>query len=106
MPPCCAYLGLIDSDPVRQRDWDQYDPALGGAGPGRPRYWWLNFARAEHARTYTYADGSIDVCPTNCTAKIEHAVNVSGTGGGYREYVWGPVGDAHPGVGYMHRYGS
>ena len=26
--------------------------------------------------------------------------------GGYWEWVWGPVGDARPGVGYMHRPSS
>ena len=36
-----SHGGLIDSDPVRQHEWNQYDPALGDAGPGRPRYWCL-----------------------------------------------------------------
>jgi len=113
-----SHGGLIDSDPVRQPIWNQYDPALGDAGPGRPRYWWVNFARAEHPRNYSYADGTSDICPKNCTAKIETAVTVTenvacppvprGCGwptilGGYWEWVWGPVGDADPGVGYMHR---
>jgi len=40
-----SHGGLIDSDPVRQKDWNQYDPSLGDAGPNRPRYWWVNFAR-------------------------------------------------------------
>ena len=116
-----SHGGLIDSDPVRQPIWNQYDPALGDAGPGRPRYWWVNFARAEHPRNYSYADGTSDVCPKNCTAKIETAVNVTthfspNRGcthsecptilGGYWEWVWGPVGDADPGVGYMHRPGA
>jgi len=58
----------------------------------------------------------------NCTAKAEHAVNVThgyptppgGASlacwptilGAYWEWVWGPVGDANPGVGYMHRPSS
>ena len=34
-----AHGGLTDADPIRQAVWDQYDPSLGDAGPGRPRYW-------------------------------------------------------------------
>ena len=171
-----SHGGLTDSDPVRQKEWDQYDPSKGDAGPGRPRYWWVNFARAEHPKKYTFADGSYEICPKNCTAALEHAVNVTPgyptpkggadltcwptilgaycTGrrtrpraampphaaprrrchccclfcsvsvlliryvlvsscprvrllaGAYWEWVWGPVGDAHPGVGYMHRPSS
>ena len=113
-----SHGGLTDSDPMRQKEWDQYDPSRGDAGPGRPRYWWVNFARAEHPRTYTMPDGSSEICPKNCTAELEHAVNVTGANGGeckgtwptilggYWEWVWGPVGDAHPGVGYMHRPSS
>jgi hypothetical protein len=121
-----AHGGLIDADPVRQKEWDQCDPALGDAGPGRPRYWWVNFARAEHPKKFTFADGSFEICPKNCTARLEHAVNVTSGYptpkggaclgappcswptilGSYWEWVWGPVGDAHPGVGYMHRPSS
>jgi hypothetical protein len=114
-----SHGGLIDSDPMRQKDWNQYDPALGDAGPGRPRYWWVNFARAEHPRKYWLPDGTTQICPKNCTAEIEHALpNSTGASGaeckptwptilgGYWEWVWGPVGDAHPGVGYMHRPSS
>ena len=117
-----SHGGLTDADPVRQKEWDQYDPSRGDAGPGRPRYWWVNFARAEHPKTYTMADGRSFVCPKNCTAELEHAVNVTDGAGGpghpspkttwptilgsYWEWVWGPVGDAHPGVGYMHRPSS
>jgi len=113
-----SHGGLTDADPVRQEEWDRYDPSKGDAGPGRPRYWWVNFARAEHPKKYTYADGSYDICPMNCTAEAEHAVNVTAgyptppggaslAGwptllGSYWEWVWGPVGDANPGVGYMH----
>ena len=121
-----AHGGLTDADPVRQKIWDQYDPSKGDAGLGRPRYWWVNFARAEHPKKYTFADGSYEICPQNCTAALEDAVNVtsgypSPRGGGclgprpcfwptilgsYWEWVWGAVGDAHPGVGYMHRPSS
>ena len=117
-----SHGGLTDADPVRQKEWDAYDPSKGDAGPGRPRYWWVNFARAEHPKKYTYADGSYDICPMNCTAKAEHAVDVTdgyptppgGASlaswptilGSYWEWVWGPVGDANPGVGYMHRPSS
>jgi hypothetical protein len=91
-------------------------------------------------------DGTKQVCPKNCTADLEHAVNITEGGadvkktwyamamqnhrfalwyatgeqahvfammhdrptvlGSYWEWVWGPVGDAHPGVGYMHRPSS
>jgi hypothetical protein len=114
-----SHGGLIDADPLRQPEWDRYDPARGDAGPGRPRYWWVNFARAEHPRKYTMPDGSAVICPKNCTAALVHALNVTETCGGhdckatwptilgsYWEWVWGPVGDAHPGVGYMHRPSS
>ena len=30
------------------------DPAKGDAGPGRPRYWWVNLARAEHPRNFSF----------------------------------------------------
>jgi len=78
----------------------------------------LVFTGAEHPRKYTFEDGSYEICPKNCTAGLEHAVNVTGANGGeckstwptilgsYWEWVWGPVGDAHPGVGYMHRPSS
>ena len=72
-------------DPVRQKEWNQYDPSLGDAGPGRPRYWWVNFARAEHPRTYTMPDGTKQVCPKNCTADLEHAVNVTEGGAGVKQ---------------------
>ena len=111
-----SHGGLIDADPVRQEVWDQYDPSKGDAGPGRPRYWWVDFASAQHSKKYTFADGSSEICPFNCTAALEHAVNVTSSEDEsaasthrrrlYREYVWGAVGDAHPGVGYMHRPSS
>jgi hypothetical protein len=110
-----SHGGLIDADPVRQKVWDQYDPSNGDAGPGRPRYWWVDFASAQHTKKYTFVDGSYEICPFNCTAALEHAVNVtSGYAESasthrrrlYREYVWGAVGDANPGVGYMHRPSS
>ena len=113
-----AHGGLLDADPTRQHTWNQYDPALGDAGPGRPRYWWVNFAKAEHVRQYNMPDNTSVKCPKNCTAALEHAVNSTKSGGsdvqkywptflgGYWEWVWGPVGDANPGVGYMHRPSS
>ncbi len=112
--PQCAHA----IDPLRQTEWNQYDPGLGDAGPGRPRYWWVNFARAEHPRKYTFTDGSYQICPKNCTKSLEHAQNVTGAKGrdckgtwptilgSYWEWVWGPVGTANPGVGYMHRPSS
>jgi hypothetical protein len=115
-----SHGGLLDADPVRQKEWNQYDPALGDAGPGRPRYWWVNFARAEHPRNYTMSDHSSIVCPLNCTVKLESAVRVGEVldynsldgwptilgvppYGGYWEWVWGAVGDAHPGEGEKKR---
>jgi hypothetical protein len=114
-----AHGGLLDADPARQAEWDQYDPALGDPAPGRPRYWWVNFAKAEHLRLYTMDDGSELVCPKNCTPALEHAANSTPISGpsppwvkstwptvlphSYWEWVWGPVGDADPGIGYMHR---
>jgi hypothetical protein len=122
-PPSHAdHGGLLDADPVRQAEYDSYDPSLGDAGPGRPRYWWIDFARAEHTRTYHMPDGSVRVCPKNCTRELETAINSTKhggpdraavksswptfLGGGYWEWVWGPVGDAEPGKGYMHRPSS
>jgi len=64
------------------------------------------------------ADGSFQICPKNCTAGLERAVNVSEDCrvplkpawptllGSYWEWVWGAVGTAQPGVGYMHRPSS
>jgi hypothetical protein len=113
-----AHGGLLDADPIRQAEWNQYDPALGDPAPGRPRYWWVNFAKAEHTRVYTMKDGTKEVCPKNCTQALEHAVNSTPGGGplvkkqwptilgSYWEWVYGPVGDALPGVGYMHRPSS
>ena len=114
-----AHGGLLDADPSRQALYDAFDPARGGAGPGRPRYWWVDFARAEHPQLYNKSDGAQAVCPFNCTADLAdatwagralpsrgdaaHAQWPTLLGGGYWEWVWGPVGDANPGVGYMHR---
>ena len=83
---------------------------------------WVNFARAEHERFYHMPDGSTVICPKNCTADLEHAVNVTTSanhddlatarGGGYWptilgsywEWVWGPVGDANPGTIFYPTY--
>ena len=96
--------GLLDADPVRQREYDTYHPKLGAidprvdmtslcigltscrslalsargvgeAGPNRPRYWWIDFARAEHTRVYSMPDGTQQVCPKNCTRGLEAAIN-------------------------------
>lgn len=63
-------------------------------------------------------DGRHRICPKNCTADLVHAVKSTPAEGpsiskswptllgSYWEWVWGPVGDASPGVGYMHRPSS
>ena len=106
-----AHGGLLDADPTRQAEWNQYDPALGDAGPGRPRYWWVNFAHAEHTRNYTLPDGSWKVCPKNCTADLEHAVNTTPVHGGAVKDTWPTIlgsywqvpGHSRCGVGVLHR---
>ena len=65
-----AHGGLLDADPTRQAEYDTYDPNLGAAGPGRPRYWWADFARAEHTRQYNTSDGQAKLCPMNCSAEL------------------------------------
>lgn len=110
--------GLLDADPVVQQDYNRAHPALGDAGPGRPRYWWVDFARAEHPLNCTFSDGSCLVCPFSCSEALATKTLVSVAkanmtavrerwptllGGGYWEWVWGPVGEARPGKGYMHR---
>ena len=30
------------------------------------RYWWADFARAEHTRQYNTSDGKAKLCPMNC----------------------------------------
>lgn len=44
--------GLLDADPVRQSEWNKFDPALGDPGVGRPRFvppptncWWCTLLR-------------------------------------------------------------
>ena len=113
--------GILDADPIVQRLFDASDPNGGDAAPGRPRYWRVDVSRAEHPFNYTFDDGTFEVCPFNCTASLSTKKIVSilpvsdsaavaaqwptilGGGGGYWEWVWGAVGSAHPGVGYMHR---
>ena len=113
-PGAAGHGGLLDADPVLQPEYAKYDPNLGDAGPGRPRYWWLDFARAEHPRLFTLPDGTQQICPLNCTKRLEQAIRVGGVNtslakqlwptilGSYWEWVWGEVGDAPPGSGYMH----
>jgi hypothetical protein len=40
------------------------------------RYWWLDFARAEHPRFYQPRDtgAAATVCPYNCTAALGKAI--------------------------------
>jgi len=109
--------GLLDADPVVQSLFDASDPNRGDAGPGRPRYWRVDVSRAEHPFNFTFADGTWEVCPFNCTAELATKDVVAVTRptisevkarwptilGSYWEWVWGPVGKARPGVGYMHR---
>merc|ERR1711988_2098600 len=72
-----------------------------------------------HPRLFTLPDGSTQVCPKNCSKILETAVNSTSHVvpaatretwptilGSYWEWVWGEVGDANPGVGYMHRPSS
>ena len=113
--------GLLDADPVRQAEYDAYHPLNGDAGPGRPRYWWADFARAEHTRQYNVSGATPVLCPFNCSAALEDAewsgppeewvfdADAAQTqwptylGGlftswdNYWEWVWQPVGVANPG---------
>lgn len=53
-----AHGGLLSADPYT--DYGMFDPGLGGGGAGgsgRPVYWWIDFARAEHPRKYTDGKG-------------------------------------------------
>jgi hypothetical protein len=53
------------------RRYNSYDPNLGDVGPGRPRYWWADFARAEHTRQYNISSrGPAVLCPFNCSAGL------------------------------------
>lgn len=110
--------GLLDAS---GRDYSQFDPNHGNAGPGRPRYWFLDFARAEHPRRYTLStENIITYCPFNCSQSLEEAApelsNPNKTECGivkaawptllgvdpwscYWEWVWQDLG----GQAYMHR---
>lgn len=57
-----------------QVEYDALDPNLGDVGPGRPRYWWADFARAEHTRQYNTSRTHAVLCPFNCSAELADAV--------------------------------
>lgn len=57
-----------------QAEYDALDPNLGDIGPGRPRYWWADFARAEHTRQYNTSRTHAVLCPFNCSAALTDAV--------------------------------
>eukprot|EP00854_Cymbomonas_tetramitiformis_P005638 gene5638-6822_t len=64
--------GLLDADPVVQKQFDLQDPGL--ISGSEIRYWWIDFARAEHPRTYQLKETSRStVCPFNCTPELMYA---------------------------------
>ena len=78
--------GLLSAD--QDTSYAAYDPNKGGTVAGKmPRYWFVDFARAEHPRIYTIdqqqaqvqaqAKGQLQVeeqyCPFNCTASLATA---------------------------------
>eukprot|EP00041_Stephanoeca_diplocostata_P040362 m.1639248 g.1639248 ORF g.1639248 m.1639248 type:complete len:510 (-) comp34160_c0_seq1:168-1697(-) len=64
-----SHGGLLSGD--EQTDLNAFDPNRGPAGPNRPRYWWIDFARAEHPREYTAPSGEYRLCPLDCGRDIE-----------------------------------
>ena len=64
--------GLLDAEgpfPASQSNYRQFDPSHGDAGPGRPRYWYFDLARAEHPRPYQLNSETI-YCPLGCSDKL------------------------------------
>jgi len=102
----------------------EFDPNAGGVVPGLPRYWYIDFARAEHPRAYFEkpGKGSPVLCPLDCSADLSSfnatlenpdseqcalAQKESSTllgadpvYGCYWEWVWQDLGEANA---YMHR---
>ena len=65
--------GLLDADAAAMAaGYADNDPARGDAAPGLPRFWWMDFARAEHPRVYTLA----------AAQGAAAAMAVAGSGGG------------------------
>ena len=65
--PGASHGGLLDTDSA-SNSYSKYDPNLPNIdAPNLPRYWWIDFARAEHPRRYTYRDQFSKYCPLNCS---------------------------------------
>ena len=63
--------GLLSADAVT--DYSAFDPSRTSADAARPRYWWLDFARAEHPRVYSLSTGGTQ-------AQYTHLCATSGPG--------------------------
>ena len=64
--------GLLDAlgpFPASQANFEQFDPSHGDAGPGRPRYWYFDLARAEHPRPYQFGPETV-YCPLGCSNSL------------------------------------
>jgi len=52
-------------------DMLEFDPIRGDAAYGLPRFWYIDFSRAEHPRAYSSSTQRADVfCPFNCSSKL------------------------------------
>ncbi len=80
--------GLLDttwSQDQTSGNYSRFDPNAGDAGAGRPQYWRVDFARAEHPRRYNVsaarsgiAGGDEHVmCPLDCPALLTAETPVS-----------------------------
>jgi hypothetical protein len=71
--------GLLDTD-LDSNEYNRYNPneAVKNARRGTteatrrfPRYWWIDFARAEHPRQYlNRKTGAVQYCPFNCSESL------------------------------------
>jgi len=117
--------GLLDtswSQDHSPSNYSRFDPNNGDAGSGRPVYWRIDFARAEHPRRYNLTNEDFVFCPLDCPSSLDSSTPVSLTNptaaechaasqefptilgtdpffGCYWEWVWQDLG---PEV-YMHR---
>jgi hypothetical protein len=118
-----AHGGLLSA--ANGADMHEFDPAQGDAAFGLPRFWYIDFSRAEHPRAYSRdkADSEdLALCPLNCSAKlVEYNASLSNPTaaqckqaaqefptllgddafyGCYWEWAWQSVGSVTP---YMHQ---
>lgn len=66
-----AHGGLLSQ--ANGADMAEFDPNLGDAALGMPRFWHIDFARAEHPRVYdcSASGGPAEIlCPLNCSAAL------------------------------------